>query len=68
MLPQPRMSILGYRLFDALEKPGNIIGLIERVDNDVNVLWHNDKSEQGIFLSFASILNRLYEPAPGAIS
>ena len=47
ILQQPGMSFPGYRLLDTFKKPGNIIGLIGRVDDDVNVLWHNDKKPAG---------------------
>ena len=62
------MSFPGYRLLDPLKKPGNIIGSIGRVDDEVNMFRHDDKSEHRKSLFLAGSLDRLYDPAPGAIT
>ena len=44
-LQEPGMRFPGYRLLDAFEDTGDIIGLIGRMHDEVNVLGHDDKSE-----------------------
>jgi hypothetical protein len=56
---------LRYPLF---KKPGNIIGSIGRVDDEVNMLWHDDKSELCKSPVFASGLDGLYNPTAGPIA
>lgn len=68
VLQQPGMRFPGYGLLDTFEDAGNIVNRIGRVDYDVYVLRHDNKSKYGKSPIHASSVDRLNCPVTAAIT